>query len=317
MSAEFLIVLKQMTIFAIFLAVGFGGAKLHYLTDSVLSGLSVFVVKIALPFVVLSALPYVTTKEVLFSVLPFLVCGLFAYGLAFIFGIVTARAVGLKGNRRNIHIVENGCSNLIFMGLPLITALVGAKGIFYVLLYNILDALVLWTIGIYLCAPVGSGGWRADFKKNIKKVINPSTVALCLSFLMIFFNWKPVEGGTLQSTLTVIGDTCRPLSMIYIGGTLANRPMKVIKKHKSAFLILLKMILAPLIMYFFVTALGIFNHEAVMTLSLIVAMPSMVVVSMLAKTQGSDYQYASSCIFLTTLCSLFTIPLVIYLIGCM
>ena len=299
--------------FAMLLTIGFLGAKLRYLTDSVLTGMSTFVVKIALPFMIVSMLPQSVTKEMLWHAGPFLVAAFCSFVITFAFGILTAKITGLAGDRLSIHYAECGFSNSVFMGLPLILAFLGQAGVFYLMLYVVLETILVWTFGVYLCAPLGQSDWRQNFRQNIHKVVNPSTIALLVAFGMILGNFAP--GGIVQTTLVNIGNTCTPIAMIFVGGSLYGLRAVAIRQHLSGFTILLKMIFAPLIVYYLMHAAGIFPYQALMTLVFIVSMPSMVIITMLAKTMGTDSAYASSCILITTLCSLITVPLVIYLIG--
>ena len=75
----------------------------------------------------------------------------------------------------------------------------------------------------------------------------------------------------------------------------------------------MKMILFPVIFYLL---LGFFQtpEEIRLTMSLLGAMPAMSSVVMMAKASGSEGDYAMGGVFVTTLCSIVTIPAVCWIL---
>ena len=123
--------------------------------------------------------------------------------------------------------------------------------------------------------------------------------------------------GVVVDTIKGLGDTTRFLSMVYIGGTLAHLNFRQTWRKPSIFLVIfLKMMVAPVIVFSLLSLVKDFlPDEGVMTLTLIAALPSMVTIAMMARANGSDDIYASECVFLTTISSIVTIPLISFIIG--
>ena len=77
------------------------------------------------------------------------------------------------------------------------------------------------------------------------------------------------------------------------------------------------MVVLPLLIYFGLLCIGL-KPEMAGTVSLVVALPGIELIPMLAKESGSDGDYAVGMVMVTTIASLFTLPLVslgIALIG--
>ena len=54
--------------------------------------------------------------------------------------------------------------------VPVISSVFPGNGILYVSVFMVFDQLMLWTLGVKLTTPTGSGGFE------LKKLINPATV---------------------------------------------------------------------------------------------------------------------------------------------
>ena len=178
----------------------------------------------------------------------------------------------------------------------------------YISLFTIIDQLTLWTLGVKLTTPSGNG---EPF--NPKKLINPATAAIILALIFIL-GQIPVP-GVLNQALTKIGATSTPLAMIYLGGVFCCMNIRdYIGKLEFYGTVLIKMVLFPILFFCF---LGLFpiSQDIRLTMALISALPTMSSVVMLAKASDADGDYAAGSIFVTTICSIVTLPAVSLLFG--
>lgn len=311
MNEQMRIIINQMIVFSVLLGIGAVAAKAKVLTASVLDSVAKVVVNITLPALIITLIPASCGREVLVKAIPFLICSFLLILFLFSLGRFSAKIGGLSGNTADVHTAESTFGNVGFMGIPLILALFGGKGMLFISIFSVADHSLLWTLGSFLT----SNSKSQDFKAGLKRIVNPTTVALMVALLLVALNIKPK--GVVMDTLKGLGDTTKFISMVYLGGTLAMIDLRTTWKKRSIFLIVLsKMILAPIIVYGLLTLNGgLFPREAVMTLTLIAALPSMVTIAMLARSQGSDDVYASECVFVTTIASILTIPGVMWALG--
>lgn len=111
-----------------------------------------------------------------------------------------------------------------------------------------------------------------------------------------------------------IGGTATPLAMIYLGGLFACTNIRqYIAKIELYGIVLVKMIAFPVVFYLFLGLMNV-SHDLRITMTLLSALPSMTSVAMMANASGSEGEYAISTVFVTTVCSMVTIPIV-YLIS--
>jgi predicted permease len=272
----------------------------------VLNALSKLIVVILLPALIFSIMADsgVTTGD-------FISNGTFAIGVALCYtllivsGFVMSRLLKLEGKTANIYMSLATFGNMGFMGIPLLL------GIFTdpvtkvsISIFTVIDMALLWTYGVYLCSRhrVNTNATGA-----LKNMINPTTVALAIGFTVMALQF-PVP-DVLMSTILGVGNTSKFLTLIYLGGVLAFISLGNIAKKPSIFVLTaVKMLALPVVAY---VLLGFFLQGIPrMILTLIVGLPAMTTVAMIATVYESDVDYATEIIFVTTLASLVTIPVV-------
>ena len=306
MAGQLDIVLNQIVIFAILMAIGFIAVKAKALTKDALNALSRLIVLIILPALIFSIMAGSGVR-----ISDFLNNGAFAIGVALCYtlliisGIVMSRLLKLEGKTANIYMSLATFGNMGFMGIPLLLGIFSDPVVqVCIAVYTVIDMALLWTYGVYLCSRHQDS---SNPLSTIKNMINPTTVALLIGFIIMAVR-LPVP-GLLMSTITGIGNTSKYLTLIYIGGVLAYVSLaKVSTKSNILILTAVKMLALPVIVFIL---LGFFLPlEQRTILTLIVGLPGMTTVAMIASNYQSDVEYATEIIFVTTLASLVTIPLV-------
>ena len=306
MAGQIDIVIDQIIIFAILMAIGFIAVKAKALTKDSLNALSKLIVLIILPALIFSI---IAGSGI--TITDFLANGAFAIGVALCYtllivsGIVMSRLLKLEGKTANIYMSLATFGNMGFMGIPLLLGIFKDPVVqVCIAVYTVIDMALLWTYGVYLCS-------RHQDNSNplsaIKNIINPTTVALAVGFIVMAVK-LPVP-DLLMGTISGVGNTSKYLTLIYIGGVLAFVSLaKISTKSNILVLTMVKMLALPVIVFFL---LGFFlPHEPRTILTLIVGLPGMTTVAMIASNYQSDVEYATEIIFVTTLASLVTIPLV-------
>ena len=306
MTGQINIVFNQIIIFTILMVIGFIAAKTNVLTRDILNALSKLIVRIILPALIFSIIANsgVTAKE--FSISgPFAGGVVACYALLILAGIIMSKLCKLEGKTANIFIALTTFGNMGFMGIPLIQAIFKEPvAQVCISIYTIVDMALLWTFGVYLCSRHEKNSHPLSAVRNM---MNPTTVALLIAFVIMLLK-IPVP-DLLLNTITGIGNTSKYLTLMYLGGSLAYVSVNQIIKKPSIFVLtIVKMMITPIIVYFL---LGFFLTQIPRTiLTLIVGLPSMTTVAMTAAAYQSDVEYATEVIFVTTLASIVTIPIV-------
>lgn len=298
------IVAKQIMMLAILILLGFVGVKTKYIQPDLKDSISKIILKFTLPLLNLTSITGQTLRpEMLTNAGILILFALGSIGLMLCVGTLVSKLFRLPPATKTIHTCMSAFGNVIFLGYPLIEALYGQEGLFYAVVYALLNDGIVWTIGVYLIAK--SAG--SNSKANWKKLINPNTIAFAVALIMLICGVR--LPNLLHDTLASVGKMTTNLSMLFIGITLATIPLKGIYKRITVyFIVIVKMILVPIALMFIFSYLPFFDKTMVGVLILQTAMPVQTILTVIASEFGSDYRYATECVFITTVLSLITLP---------
>lgn len=316
MHLDVSVILVEAAKFCTLLFIGFIAVKVRAFTSDGLKTLSAFALKITLPAFLITRLPAATTRTMLLQALPLLIVLPFWYALLAAGGVLSARLFKMPPNTARVHIVQYVMGNIGVMGMILILATLGdGVGIYMASIYFV-DQCVMWTVCETLSYPVEE---RRSFNlASLKKVLTiPTMVAFFIALVMIALDWHP--DNLMMDVLADVGNCSKSIAMIFIGGTLATLNIKRMPYVGGIFAIVgFKMVLLPLLVFWATGLLGDFlSPMARMALTLSTALPCLFTMSILARNNGTDYEYATMAVFVTTMASMVTIPLVSYLVNLM
>lgn len=191
------------------------------------------------------------------------------------------------------------CSNAGFMGNPLVEGLYGSAGLMLASLYLIPQRTVMWSAGLSYFTP-------AKGRDVVKKVVtHPCIVAVFLGFFLLLTQLQ--LPAALQQTLKACGGCTTALSMIVIGGILAEIPFRSVVNRWSIYYSVLRLIVLPLLVLLPCCLLKL--PPLVTSVSVVLAgMPAGSTTAILAEKYGGDSALAVQIIFLSTALSMLTIP---------
>lgn len=308
----FSVILNQTEMLVIYILIGVIGVKSGALSKDTLDQLSRYVMKIALPVMIFaSSTSRITANEgrsalIIFAAAAVVYIVLFAAAFGF------SKLFRLEKDRGRLYCALSAFGNIGFIGLPIIVAAFPERGILYLAIYSILDQGLLWTVGMKLSTP------RDKFQKagtlqTLKRFMNPAFAALILGAVRMFTGF-PLP-AILDATLTKVGATATPVSLIYIGGLFCYADIsKYVRRAEYFAIAAFKMILVPILIVAAFKMLGL-NGEIGMTLALLEGLPTVTALAMMANANGSDGDYAIGAIFITTIACIVTLPAVSYIAG--
>lgn len=293
----------------IVIAIGFAAAKSGYLPVQYKDIISKVIKQITLPLLIItSMMSKELTQDALvntgIAALSATVVIVVLYGA----GLVTAKIFKLEEPTKTVHALLSSTGNVVFLGYPVISAVYGAEGLYYAVIYGIINDIFLWSLGVYL---VNNSVGKGNSKETLKKLLNPNTISCIVGivFMLLGVKFPPI----LFDTLSGVGHLTTNLSMLFIGMVLATVNIKKIYKRVSMLsIITLKMVIVPVAAAFLLKMFGV-NPITCGAIVLQIAMPAQTVMSIITNEAGSDVSYAAEYIFLSTILSIGTLPLVYYL----
>lgn len=304
----FLITLNQIFIFIIYAAIGIIAVKTKVLNRDGLNAISRFITKISLPLMVFTNTINGVTREQILQGWLVMVLSVVMYLLTYLVAVGLSKFFPLKGNELKVYRACTMFGNVGFMGIPLITALFPEKGMLYIVLFTVMDQLVLWTVGVKLTTPIEAEK-GLSVAQSLKKMINPAMVGILLAVAIVFIDVQLPE--LLNTALVKTGAVTTPMAMIYLGGLFCFTDIGTyIKKPEFYCSIVVKMCIFPVLFYYLLCLIPGIGKDVAMTMSVLSALPTMTTIAMLAQIQKSAGEYAAGSIFVTTLFSIVTLPLI-------
>lgn len=213
--------------------------------------------------------------------------------------------------------------NVGFIGFPILESLLGDKGLFMGAFFVASFNIVLWTWGLSILAR-----GRKDIPLSVKKVLlNWGTVPCYIGItLYLAKGLLPTllpEGVTsvfttyvsppLMQAFSYVAPMCTPISMLIIGALLASRtPRQLLTNGKIYYLCTLKLVIFPLLICGAMKLFGM-DSEWIWFGTIVAAMPSATVVTMLAELHDVAPEYSAQVVGTTSLLSVLSMPFVLLL----
>jgi len=309
-ALSFLPVLNQTMILFILIFIGFIIKKKNIITDQMIKDLSGLITNVTFPLMMITAMNYEFSLEMLNnSILTFaygaVSCGIVVI-IAFIFNRVLKTDVLQKGVYNFLIVFPNAG----FMGLPILKAMLGDIGVFYGAIYVLQTNLLTWTLGVkYMTSHISSVDNNSF---SFKSFINPGSVSVFIGLLVFI---SPVKlPDIIYSPLKLLGDTTTPHAMLVAGAMLADIKFSEVFGNLKLYIVaFIRLMIVPLSMFFI---FSIVNVPSIVKCTLVMSsgMPSAIIVAILATRYNADSRLASQGLFITTLLSILTLPLIIYLL---
>lgn len=294
----FLKMLETQSILFVYMAVGYYCRKVNIFSDEMRARLTDFTVMITLPCMVFKSFLMEFSMDALIQ-------GGVALLIASVMAVVALIAGNLLYNRfvpREKCIMQYGTlvTNSGFAGLPIVDGAFGDEGLFLGSLFIIPTRILMWSAGISLFT---TGGTRWERTKKV--LTNPSIIAVGLGLVWMVFQ-LPLP-GFLRSAVGNLGNCTSPLAMALVGAILADVPLRGIWEPKALYLAAVRQAVLPVILL--VTLKGLALDPLTVGVSVTLSgMPIGSTTAILAQKYGADAEFGSKCVFISTVTSLITVP---------
>ncbi len=298
------IIVNQVIILFIILLIGFYVRKRDIITANMTSKLSELLLQVTQPFLIISSFDSEFTRETLRSALFIIIFST----LIHLFSMLVAKFIYIRyeKNARDVLKFVTVFSNCAFMGFPILHSLLGSKGVFYGALYTIpFNVLAL---------PYGMVIFSGERDRNTFRNVLTHPIIISVVVGMVLFLLKVQLPEPVSEAISLTGSMTTPLSMLIIGSLLADVPLRGMLRGKEIYLgSFIRLIAMPLLVYGLMRLLPI-PKEVLHICVILTAMPASVNTAILSKKYGGDALLASRFISITTIFSMFTIPLIMMLL---
>jgi len=198
-------------------------------------------------------------------------------------------------------------TNFAILGIPLVQAMFGDAGTVAVTLA--LPTVTILNNILAVIALASPSGKKADPKALIKDIVtNPLIVACVLGCILLFAGIR--LPAALNKVCNDVGSITSPLSLIVLGASLRWKGVKD-NRVLLTWTVILKQAIIPVVMLTLAVLLG-FRYEELGVMLILFGAPCAVSSYPMAEAMGGDGPLAASQVVLTTIFSMGTLFVLIY-----
>lgn len=295
-------IINQMIVLFLMMAAGYIANKVHIMDKNAEKVLSRVIVNVTNPLLIISS---VVSGDRLDSTAMLLVAfaAAITYFLVMPFvGKAIAKLMGCKGNRAAEWESMLLYSNLGFIGIPVVNAILGPSAILYLSIFMAVFNVSVFSYGNMLLGGSGEGGFR------LSSLFSAGSVSAVIAVLLYLLHAQ--IPAVLMTTVQSLGSITTPLAMLVIGSSLAEYPIREMFQDRSVLpFTLIRLLGLPLLTL--VLCRWILPDPLLLGVTVIAsALPVASTVVMLSTQSGRDTAFITRAVFFSTLFSLVTIPLI-------
>lgn len=299
---DFLVVADQILILVLLIAAGYIAVSTKIMDPRATRGLSGLLFNITIPALIVAAMQVPFTPERLAGSETLLTATGAFFALSFIIARITSKAVSIAPQKRGVFEFAIVFGSVTFMGFPVALTLFGEESLFYVAIFNFVFNILLFSAGIAML----TGGREGGFDPRL--LVNPGIAASAVGFLL-FLGSVEIPSPFIDA-IGLIGGVTTPIAMIVVGAMLATLPAREtigdwrVWAASAVILIAIPAIYCCLFSAIFSDPL---INSVMITMA---AMPAAAGTAVFAEQCGADARLASQIVFVSTIGSLVTIPLI-------
>ena len=300
------VIINQMIQLFLVIALGYFLYKVNIFDDQLNKKFSTLLLSVTTPAMILAS---VTTGNNFAPIERVMLVSVITVAYFIIVPIFSYLIIGLspmKNENKGLFIFMTIFSNVGFMGFPVISAIFGQDAIFYVAIFNLGFNFMIFSFGRLILEYEKSSKFVFDYHIFLTPGI------ICSILALVIYGFKITVPSVLGQTFDLVGGMTTPIAMLIIGSNLAKIPLKEV--FNDIYLYIYTMIRQIIIPIIAITILKyLIQDEYIMgIIFVIIAMPVATSAVMFATEYRGDVVQASKSVFLTTLCSVVTIPLLVY-----
>jgi hypothetical protein len=302
--------------------IGFGAGcfRLNILSEKTVSQLSSLVLKVVNPIVILMSFQRECDRHLIADLGWTFLLAVISYIIAFAGSYLCIR--DKEGRDTVIERFSAVYSNCGFMGIPLVQAMFGYEGVFYLTAFIAVFNAFVWSHGVMMMS-----GQRS-LKSLMKVLRSPAIIAIAAGLVMFFTGLTLPEAGSaadehaaipvrilhtigslISEAFGMVGSLNTPLAMFVAGATIIRTDMPaVLKKPRVFYVAFLRLLAFPTVT---LLVFQLFSIDTIVEMTVLAAAsaPCAAICTMMSLTYKRNAAYASEIFGVSTLLSVATMPL--------
>lgn len=299
------------------MGVGFLGGRLGGIDEKGNNGIGWLLMQVAMPALLLNS---IFSLDIGGGVLAdFFLMAVISIGWFLLFALLSrGYAVWRRlpigfGNMTEVSMLS---TNNGFMGFPIALAFFGEKGLFFMVAHNLIMNVFLFSYGVYKLRRAGE---TTEIKRRhpvsvILEILNINVITIFLGLALSLTGMVEYIPDAVRTLVSLLSGLATPLSMIYIGATLAgSRGLALSHDHKVVAASVVRLTLYPALILGLCLLLPIPPMMS-QILFLAAVLPTAAIVPVMTGTYANEQkEEATKIVLFSTVISLATTPLGVFI----
>ena len=299
---DFLLVADQIFILILLIAAGYVAVTTKIVDPRATRGLSGLLINITLPALIVASMQVPFTPERLAGAETLILATAALYVISLAIAWVVSKVMRVPAAEEGVLQFAIVFGNVGFMGFPVALTLFGEDSLFYVAIFNLFFNVLVFSVGIAMLTEGRGKGF------DPRLLANPGIAASVVG-LALFLGSVEIPSPFIDS-IDLLGNVTTPLAMIIVGAMLATFPAREMVGNWRIWVASAVLLLAVPAAYCYLFA-PVFADPYINGIMItMAAMPAMANTVIFAEQYGADSRLASQIVFVSTIGSLVTIPLI-------
>lgn len=325
------ILLKMVQLFCVII-LGFVANKCGIFDRDTRVRATKIVINITMPAMMLASVADVSTLPKTSEIVSLLVVAMSAYFIWFLCAMLVPVLLRVKKDEVGIYRFMMLFGNVGFIGYPVTQAVFGDEALFYTTVFNLPFNVLAYSLGVYFLLETKKAGdcvmddegdidsqvtlqetQQSKSGISLSLFLTPAFISSVIVICIAFFHIDMPD--MIGATCDMVGAVTTPMALMIIGSTLADIPVSALVGSRRVYLMsLLRMFVVPLVV-FLIYRLFVRDPLLLGVCVIITAMPVATNGAMLCLQYDRDEKVMAQGTFITTVLSVFTIPLFAILLS--
>lgn len=291
------ILLKQILIMFIFMAIGYVLFKKQKITTNGSKDIGTLLIYCVIPIIIIKSFWISYSQEKLEILISTFFISLAVLLISMLISYLFFKDNGVKN-------FGAAFSNAGFIGIPLVTAVLGGDSVFFIACIIAELNIFQFTYGVFIMTK------KKDVISYKKILTNPILISFVIGIFIFLLRIPEIDIAT--QTMSLISGINTPLAMIISGVYLAQADFKLMFSSKDLYLIsLVRLVIIPIATLLFLMILPKDLYTAKLAILIAASAPTGSNVAIYAQQYEKDYSSAVLIVCITTILSIITLPIII------
>lgn len=305
------VILNNIITLFLLILVGFVAGKTEVVSKNATGYLSDILMKITLPATIFLSISGTFNQGILADSLIIAFLTFVIHSSCILISLTYTKLIKVPNKDRGIWVFVSTFSNNGFMGFPIVYAILGKEGLFLASISNTVFNILIFSIGIKIITMGSESGKNISIKKLF---MNNSNIAIALG--LVFYVTQTSLPQPVLHSLDYLGNVTTPMSMFLVGLSISNNKIKeMFNDYKLYILCSVRLLVMPLLAIIIMKFIPFGSLSLIpKVMGIVLAMPAPSVTAIIAEQYNGNKELAAKVVFLTSIVSMITIPIVLMFI---